>query len=534
MPAVSVAQPFIFTRGIVRATDSIPFGIPNGIIARGSIITIYGRNLGPSPGVQASSYPLSRTLSGVSVVVTDGVTSINAPLVYVSASQVNAILPSQTPLESISVRVVVNNVRSNSVPILVGNNSLGLFTVHGTGAGPAIAYNYISQSQQPLNSLQAAAKPGQVITLWGTGLGPVTADDVAPAAGNLPVTVEVYVGGKSAPVMYAGRSPCCAGTDQIVFQVPSSAPTGCWVPVSVRLAGQIVSNVATMAITKTGSACASGEGSVANTFIQGGKIGLLTPLRSDIEQSAPNSPLELVGDYLAARFGQEKGGAFAFNPLVSLPPAGSCTAYSGSGDWFSTADLPDIAPEVRSLDGGGATVNGGGKAATYQTPYSPLNLGYLGSLNPVNSHDTSLLAPGAFNIQTAGGADVPSFKLPFTMISPLTWTNREQLTTLDRAAGFTVNWSGGAGNTIAVVGGSVDLPTNASAVFVCMPAPGSTSLTVPPLILSNLPQGRGDPRYGKGVVFLVEAAPSKIFQTQGLDHGLIAPLYLAGRAVEVQ
>ncbi len=70
-----------------------------------------------------------------------------------------------------------------------------------------------------------------MITLWGTGLGPVAADNVAPIAGNLPTQVELFVGGVPATVNYSGRTPCCSGVDQIAFVVPANAPQGCWVPV---------------------------------------------------------------------------------------------------------------------------------------------------------------------------------------------------------------------------------------------------------------------------------------------------------------
>jgi uncharacterized protein (TIGR03437 family) len=533
--AFCTAQPFIYTRGIVGAASSLPYGVPAGTIAQGSIFSIYGRNLGPAAGVQVSTYPLNTALSNVSVTVTDGITLVNALPVYVSAGQVNAILPSNAPLGTVSVRVLFNNARSNSVPIRVGANSPGLFTIRGTGVGPAVIQNFVSSARQPVNSNQIPATPGQTVTLYATGLGPVAADNVAPTAGNLPVNVEVFVGGKPAKNLYSGRSPCCAGLDQIVFQVPADSPAGCWVPVLLRVANTAVSNVATMAIATNGAPCPSKESAAARALISGGKIGLLAPLRSEIRQSPPNDPLDLRSDFLVARFGQEKGGPYAFNPLVSLPPAGTCTAYSGSGDWFTSDPAPDIAPEVKTLDAGGITVAGGGNSAMFGVPFSPLTLGYLGSLNPAiaGSKDTSFLAPGSFTIQSAGGSDVMPFKLPFTMISPLTWTNRDAISTIDRTAGFTVNFTGSAGQTIAVVGGNVDLPTNASGVFLCIAAPGATSITVPPLMLANLPPGRGNPRYSKGAVFVVGAGGASKFSASGLDTGVVAPIYISGKAVAV-
>jgi len=315
----------------------------------------------------------------------------------------------------------------------------------------------------------------------------VTADNVAPTAGNLPISIEVFVGGTSATASYHGRSPCCAGDDQIVFQVPANAPTGCWVPVNVRLAGTAVSNTVTMAVTSDGSSCVTSASNPAKAFIQGGKVGLLAPMRVDINQSAPSSPRDLRTDFLAARFGQEKGGPMAFNPLVSLPPAGTCTAYAGPGDWFISANLPNLAPSVKALDAGGGTVTAGGKAGTYIAAYSPLLLGYLGSSNPTNTAgDATLLGPGRVKIQIAGGADVPSFNAAATMIAPLTWTNQSQISTVNRADDLQLTWTGGSGQTIAAVAGNVEAITNSSGIFVRVASPGATSITVPALMLANV------------------------------------------------
>lgn len=532
---VCCAQPFIYTRGVSNSASSLPYAIPGGSIAQGSIFSVYGRNLGPATGVQPASFPLNATLSGVAVTVTYGSTHLNAYPVYVSSNQVNAIMPSNAPLGAVSVRVVVNGTTSNSVPALVAVNSLGLFTVLGAGAGPGIIFNYVSSKNQPLNSLQTPAQPGQVVTMWGTGLGPVSADNVAPTAANLPVNVQVFVGGKAAATSYSGRSPCCAGDDQIVFQVPTNAPTGCWVPVNVQLAGTTVSNTVTMAISSNGSSCVPSGGPV-KAFIQGGNIGLLAPLRADINQSAPNSPLDLRTDFLLARFGQEKGGQFAFNPLVSLPPPGTCTAYAGTGNWFNTANLPNLAPAVRALDAGGGTVTAGAKSAKYGFTYSPLTLGYLGSSNPANPQagDTTLLSPGSLNINISGGADVSSFKATSTMISALNWSNQANISTVDRSKDLLLTWTGGSGETVTAVGGNVDVITNSSGIFVCVAAPGSTSITVPAAILANVPPGRGDPHYSLGAIFLVAAGGTSTFSSSGLSDGFVVPIYLTEKAVVFQ
>src|SRR5205823_4973582 len=204
-----------------------------------------------------------------------GSTTVNAIPLYVSASQINAIMPSNAPVGIASVRVKTVNQQSNAMTVNISPSAFGIFTATGTGLGPGILQNFVSQTNQPINSATIAAQPGQVITLWGTGLGPVATDNVAPTAGNLSTKVELSVGGVTAGTLYSGRTPCCAGVDQIVFQVPSNAPLGCWVPVYVRTAGTTVSNFVTMAITADGSPCLQ----TGLPFVTGGKSGIFSTLR---------------------------------------------------------------------------------------------------------------------------------------------------------------------------------------------------------------------------------------------------------------
>lgn len=528
-----LGQPVIYARGIVNAASSLPSGIPAGSIARGSLFTIYGRNLGPAAGVSASVYPLQTTLSGVSITASNGPESVNVLPVFVSAGQINALMPSNAPLGALSLRVRVGTAQSNPLTMRVAATSPGIFTARGTGAGPGVLQNFVTQADQPVNTPQTAAKPGQVITLWATGLGPVANDTVAPTAGDLPTPVEVVVGGKAAAKLYSGRAPCCAGTDQIVFQLPADAATGCWVPVYVR-AGTVVSNTVTMAITPQGTPCQAGP--VASALMRGGKVGLLAPMRVDIRQTTADGTLDMRTDFMMTRLANERAGIFPFNPMISLPPAGTCTAYSGAGDWFTTFAQPDLRPGIGALNAGGFTVTGGSKTSSFRAVYSPLTLGLLGALNPALSQarDTSILAPGPFTLQAQGGAEVPAFSASFTMIPAFTWTNRDQVSVIDRAQPLTVGWTGATGLDVAVVGGSVDLPNNSSSVFVCAGTGAAGSITVPAAVLANLPPGRGSTRDSKAVVFVVGSSPPSTFTATGLDAGFLTPTYVLGKAVTVR
>jgi uncharacterized protein (TIGR03437 family) len=102
--------------------------------------------------------------------------------------------------------------------VTVVASSLGIFAINSGGFGPGVVQNFTPEAL-PVNSAVATARPGQAVIAWGTGLGPgLNPDNVAPQPGDLPVNVEIWAGSKQVTVKrYSGRSPCCAGVDQIVF-----------------------------------------------------------------------------------------------------------------------------------------------------------------------------------------------------------------------------------------------------------------------------------------------------------------------------
>ena len=322
---VYAQPPQIYYRGVVNVASYMPPALPSGGIARGAQFSIFGSSLGPAAS-PALSFPLSTSLAGVSISVTQGTTTVAAIPVYLSPGQINAIMPSNAPLGMVSVRVTYNNSRSNNAPVQVVASSFGIFTSTGTGQGPGSIENY-SPAALPLNSLNTPAQPGQTEILYGVGLGAgLGPDNVAPASGNLPTPVEVFVGGISAAVSYSGRTACCAGIDQINFQVPSNAPAGCWVPVAVRTQGTIVSNYVTMAIGQNPN-CTEPNNALAATLISGGQQGSFLAARFSTSHSINvSNPLGAVADYVYGLLYQQAASPYNFNPYLSLPPAGTCTS----------------------------------------------------------------------------------------------------------------------------------------------------------------------------------------------------------------
>jgi len=542
MSGALAQPPLIYYRGIVNAASYMPAGIPAGAIAQGSIFTIFGARLGPAQPVTANTYPLQTTLGGVSMNVIQGNTTVSVIPIYVSSGQINAIMPSNAPLGVASLQVIANNSPSNLAPIRIASSAFGIFTALGTGSGPGILQNFISATNQPINSATVTAQLGQAIVMWGTGLGPVGfLDTEPPTAGNLPVKVEVFVGGISAPVEYSGRTPCCAGTDQIVFNVPANAPTGCWVPVYVRTGGTTISNFVTMAIGPNANSCTTDVfPQITSVFVNGGSVGAAGPVRTTTRHDIGTyTGVEVTSDYHARFATSPKPGQFPFNPAVAFPPAGTCTVYTLQGDMLGGDLLPSLFPATPPLDFGPAlSLTGPNGMKSLIATFTGGSAGYLGgAISNGILPSTLYLDPGSYTIQGFGGANVGAFSTAFTIPQPTTWIGRDQLIYVNRSQPLNLAWSGGdSGQVNVILGFGEDLPLNSSAAFACLAPPGASSFSVPTDILSNLPATRANPLHSKDVIYLLSVPGGSIknLNATGLDYGISGFALITGKSVVLQ
>jgi uncharacterized protein (TIGR03437 family) len=528
----ALAQPFIYHKGVVNAASLMAPDLPGGAIAQGSMFSIYGRALGPASAAMVGGFPLKNMFQGVSIKIFQGKTSVNALPIYVSATRINAIMPSHAPLGRVSVQVTyigANNPyfgpTSNPAPVTVVPNSFGIFSVNDGGFGPGMLQNFISHDSQPINSTVHTAEPGQVITLSGTGLGPLnTPDDVAPPTASLHVPVEVFVGGKSATIAYSGRTHCCSGMDQIVFSLPHDVPLGCFVPVQVRVAGKLVSNAVTMAVQTGGRPCVDANNPLEQKFLSGGNLGGIFPVRvSGILDQFVMQPTNILVDAISVSLWKEKGGAFAFDPIYSLPPQGTCTVYAVAGDLLTDTNLPGVGPTVRTLDGGSSLKLTGAAGTALVTEAPPVYASIVGSNVARSPTPTPFFNPGAFSLNSPGGADVKSFQAKFNAKAPVDWTNQRQLIEVTRSQPLRFTWEGGdpKHETVLIEGVSSDTATHSSAAFLCAASPSARFFSVPSYVLENLPATRPTEVVPKAWLFLgsipLDGAGS--FSAHGLDTG---------------
>jgi len=366
-------------------------------ITPGSVFAAFGFNLGRSAA--AGGFPLREELAGTSVRVTVGGTTVAALMLESTEGlRVRAILPSHTPVGAGVLTVTYNGRTSTPRQIRVVRRQFGIF--HSFS-------NVNSVADWQNNSPTAAARPGQLVALWGTGLGPVAGDEAGgplPQAFDLP-DLEVLVGDKPVRVLYAGRSGCCAGVDQIVFEAPAGVE-GCYVPVVVRFldAGED-SNYATLSIARDGGSCSDPFGLPAVLQEKQGRL----------------------------RIGHMRAwsAAFGLGTAHVLPPFGTCNEWGGGGIGQPNLDA--------------------GPVLNFRTPHGLI---VLQRPRPIPGHFQSYylpgdpgppLDPGEYSIDNGeGGTDVGPFQTTFNVPAlSFTWSNRDSLSAARRSEAIRVTWSGG-------------------------------------------------------------------------------------------
>lgn len=212
------------------------FGAFNAV-APGSWIEIYGANLSTSMrSWGAADFTNSGTTAPTSL---DGnaVTIGGQPayIDYVSGSQINAQVPSG--VGSGQQSLVVTNAAGGKVTYNVTVNAVepgifapSQFVIGGKQYAGAVANDgttFILPAGAVSGFTSQPAKPGDRITFYGVGFGPVTpainAGQVVTATNSLP-SFQMQIGGQPATVQYAGLAPQAVGLYQFNVFVPAGLP----------------------------------------------------------------------------------------------------------------------------------------------------------------------------------------------------------------------------------------------------------------------------------------------------------------------
>ena len=139
------------------------------------------------------------------------------------------------------------------------------------------------------------------------------------------------------------------------------------------------------------------------------------------------------------------------------------------------------------------------------------------------------LDPGSYTIRSTASADVGALQAVLTIPNYFTWTNRDQITVVDRTKPLNIAWSGaGLSQTLTILGAATDLPTNSSTVFFCSTSAPSTSFNIPTAILGAMPASRSNVNQSKAVIYLTNMpliiAPRSTLGRSGCCRGYFSGL----------
>jgi uncharacterized protein (TIGR03437 family) len=213
-------------------------GVLNGAsllsgISSGSWITIFGTSLASTTRIWQSAdfsgNKLPKALDGVSVKVNGK----DAPVYFISPTQINALSPTETVLGSVNVTVTNQKGTSTQLAATLQTYAPAFFLfdpdsrkypaavhVDGTLVGKPNLFGTAATSRP--------VRPGDRILLYGTGFGPtapgVPAEDTisTPTPLTNPNQLTIRVGGVTATVEFAGLTG--SGLYQFNVVVPNIAP----------------------------------------------------------------------------------------------------------------------------------------------------------------------------------------------------------------------------------------------------------------------------------------------------------------------
>jgi len=232
--ATAPARPAITVNGIVNAAS-----FETGIVSN-AVVTIQGTNLASTTDNWNTSIidgQLPTSLDGVTVTFNGRPGYIS----YISPTQINLVVPT---LGSASGVVVTNSgATSNLVNPVVKTAGPGFFLWPGNQAvATRQDFSLAAKAGTFAGLPTVAAKPGDVIILYGTGFGATAPavptgvqvpSDQTYSTSSPPV---ITINNLSATVYGAALAPGFAGLYQVAIQVPSSLGDGDW-PITASIGG---------------------------------------------------------------------------------------------------------------------------------------------------------------------------------------------------------------------------------------------------------------------------------------------------------
>jgi uncharacterized protein (TIGR03437 family) len=227
--AYQQAVPFIAPAGIMSAAGATP----DGTMAPGSVISIYGNSLAPMLQT-GSTNPLPQSLGNITVTIGNYI----LPLLFVSPTQINAQLP--TELVDGNYTLLVHQTGQSDVTgtLTVSRDAPGMFTQSNTLNQPLVLALHADGT---LVTFDSPAIRGEQISIYGTGFGPYVTTMIdgffvpATPAANVSDPVILNVGAMAKTPDFAGAAPGFVGMTLVQMTITDDLPTATTVNLSVMV-----------------------------------------------------------------------------------------------------------------------------------------------------------------------------------------------------------------------------------------------------------------------------------------------------------
>lgn len=214
------AVPDYSAKGIVSTGSSTA-----GPFAPNSLITIYGSGLAMSEHGITPADIVDNRLPNELMSTRVYIDSYAAPLLYVSETQINLLIPAKQPIGKAEIQVVRQGQAGRLITIEIGAAAPALF-LSGEYAIATHADNSLITAEKP-------ARAGEWIVIYAAGLGKA---DTMPGSGELPPYLSELVNRAGFRVLlngtavdperirYAGLTPLSAGLYQVNVILPDDVP----------------------------------------------------------------------------------------------------------------------------------------------------------------------------------------------------------------------------------------------------------------------------------------------------------------------